>query len=89
MSERSIFVAALEKDDITERAAYHDQACAGDVLSRARIERLLKANEPADSFLERGPAALDATDNYEPIEERPGAVIGPYTGQGDGGLRTM
>ena len=45
---------------------------------RARIERLLKAHEPADSFLERGPAVLDATDDYEPIAERPGTAIGPY-----------
>ena len=62
----------------TERAAYLDQACAGDELLRARIERLLKAHEPADSFLERGPAVLDATDNFEPITEPPGTVIGPY-----------
>ncbi len=78
MSERSIFIAALEKDDAIELAAYLNEACAGDVLLRARIERLLKAHEPADSFLERGPAVLDATDNYEPIGEVPGAVIGPY-----------
>jgi eukaryotic-like serine/threonine-protein kinase len=78
MSERSIFIAALEKDNATERAAYLEQACAGDLLMRARIERLLKAHEPADSFLERGPADLDATDNYEPIAECPGAVVGPY-----------
>ena len=78
MSERSIFIAALEKDDAAERAAYLDQACAGDAPLRERIERLLKAHEPADSFLERGPAVLDATDNYEPIAERPGTVIGPY-----------
>ena len=47
MSERSIFIAALEKDDATLRAAYLDQACAGDELLRVRIERLLKAHEPA------------------------------------------
>ncbi len=78
MNERSIFIAALEKDDPTERAAYLEEACAGDVLLRARIERLLKAREPADGFLERGPAAVDATDSFEPIAERPGTVIGPY-----------
>jgi hypothetical protein len=38
---------------------------------------LLKGHEPADSFLERGPADLDATDNYEQIAECPGAVVGP------------
>jgi tetratricopeptide (TPR) repeat protein len=78
MSERSIFIAALEKDDAALRAAYLDQACAGDEVLRARIERLLKAHEPADSFLERGPADLDATDNFEPSTEPPGTVIGPF-----------
>jgi eukaryotic-like serine/threonine-protein kinase len=78
MSERSIFIAALEKDDAAERAAYLDRACALDLPLRERIERLLKAHEPADSFLERGPSVLDATDNYEPIAERAGTVIGPY-----------
>ncbi len=53
MSERTIFIAALENDDANERAAYLDQACAGDELLRERIERLLKAHEPADNFLER------------------------------------
>ena len=53
---------------------------------------MLKAHEPADSFLERGPAALDATDNFEPIAEPPGAVIGPYKllqQIGEGGMGTV
>jgi serine/threonine protein kinase len=78
MSERTIFITALEKDDATERAAYLDQACAGDAQMRARIERLLKAHEPADSFLERGPLIGDETDNFEPSTEPPGTAIGPY-----------
>jgi eukaryotic-like serine/threonine-protein kinase len=78
MSERSIFIAALEKDDPAERAAYLAQACADDLPLRERIERLLKAHEPAESFLERGPSVLDATDDYEPIAECAGTVIGPY-----------
>src|SRR5271163_1602561 len=78
MSERSIFIAALEKDDAALRAAYLDQACAGDEVLRARIERLLKAHDPADSFLERGPRDLDATDNYERIAEGAGSLIGPF-----------
>ena len=78
MSERSIFIAALEKDDPAERAAYLAQACADDAALRERIERLLKAHEPADSFLERGPSVLDATDDYEAIAECAGTVVGPY-----------
>jgi serine/threonine-protein kinase len=78
MSEQSIFIAALEKEDAAEQAAYLDQACAGDVLLRQRIERLLQAHKPGDSFLERGPVGLGRTVNFEPITERPGTVIGPY-----------
>ncbi len=78
MTERSIFIAALEMDDDAGRAAYLVQACAGDEQLRSRIERLLKAHEPADKFLERGPEDLDATDNFESVSERAGAVIGPY-----------
>ena len=78
MSERSIFIAALEKDDPAERAAYLAQACADDAALRERIERLLKAHDPADSFLERGPANLDATENFERNAESAGTLIGPY-----------
>ena len=58
MSERAIFITALEKDDPAERAAYLDQACADDRSLRQRIERLLKAHEPADSFLEHRPPVI-------------------------------
>jgi serine/threonine protein kinase/tetratricopeptide (TPR) repeat protein len=75
MSERSIFMAALEKDNPAERAVYLDQACAGDPILRQRIERLLKAHEQAESFLER-PAHMPA--NVPAIAEGPGTLIGPY-----------
>jgi serine/threonine protein kinase len=78
MSERSIFIAALEKDDPAERAAYLNRACADDTPLRRRIERLLKAHEPENSFLEHRPPALGATVDELPIAERPGTVIGPY-----------
>jgi hypothetical protein len=37
MSERSIFIAALEQDDPAAQAAYLDQACAGNPALRQRI----------------------------------------------------
>src|SRR5262249_26104175 len=77
MSERSIFIAALEKDDPAERAAYLDQACADNWPLRQRIQRLLKAHEPADSFLEHRPSGLGVTVDEPPITERPGMGIGP------------
>ncbi len=52
MSERSIFLNALDRDDPAERAAYLDTACAGRPELRRRIERLLHAHQVAGSFLE-------------------------------------
>jgi hypothetical protein len=39
----SIFLAALEKGALDERAAYLNEACAGDQDLRRRVERLLDA----------------------------------------------
>ena len=51
MSERSIFLNALDREDPAERAAYLDAACAGRPELRRRIERLLQA-QVEESFLE-------------------------------------
>jgi serine/threonine protein kinase len=52
MSERSIFLAALERSTPAERVSYLDEACAGNPALRQRIEALLKSHEEADDFLE-------------------------------------
>jgi WD40 repeat protein/serine/threonine protein kinase len=70
MTERSpaeaIFYAALEKATAAERAAFLDEACAGDEFLRRRLERLLAAHAHAGGFLER------------PVEEVVGvAALGP------------
>jgi len=52
MTEREIFLAALEKDDPTERAAYLDQACGADAPLRQRVEALLRSHERAAQFME-------------------------------------
>jgi serine/threonine protein kinase len=52
MTEREIFLAALERDDPTERAAYLDQACGADATLRQRVEALLRSHERATDFLE-------------------------------------
>src|SRR6516165_6149153 len=52
MSERSIFLNALDREDPVARAAYLDAACAGRPELRRRIERLLRAHQVAGSFLE-------------------------------------
>src|SRR5262249_36858792 len=56
MSEREIFFQALDRDDPAERAAYLDEACAGDAALRQQIEALLQSHAKAGDFLDR-PAA--------------------------------
>jgi hypothetical protein len=52
MSERSIFLNALDREDPADRAAYLDAACAGKPELRERIERLLRSHAVEDTFLE-------------------------------------
>jgi serine/threonine protein kinase len=50
MNERDIFVAALDRDTPAERAAYLDEACAGDPALRERVDALLRSHEAAGDF---------------------------------------
>jgi tetratricopeptide (TPR) repeat protein len=68
-------VKGLSSSD--ERAAYLQQACAGEPALRAEIESLLQADHDAGSFLRERNLFPTATVD-EPITERPGAAIGPY-----------
>jgi len=43
MTERTIFLAALEIGDAAERSAYLDQACGDDDELRRRVEALLQS----------------------------------------------
>ena len=52
MTERTVFLGALERTDPNERAAYLDAACAGDPELRARVEALLRASTAAGAFLD-------------------------------------
>ncbi len=104
MTERSIFLAALDRPDPTERAAYLDQAWAGDAELRRRIDELLAAHDEPGDFLEP-PAVGDSTAGFgdegpddrpapSPFVEGPGSRIGPYKllqqiGQGGMGVVYM
>ncbi|MCI0642313.1 MAG: protein kinase [Gemmataceae bacterium] len=77
MQEQSIFIEALEKADPAERAAFLDQACAGDPVLRQRLDRLLARHQHGGSFLDSPASGPDATVDA-PIDEGPGTVIGPY-----------
>jgi serine/threonine protein kinase/tetratricopeptide (TPR) repeat protein len=59
MDDESLFAAALGKATETERRAFLEQACAGDVARRRRVERLLSADEQTHGILERGPGPSD------------------------------
>ena len=52
MTEQSIFLAALDIADPTERAAYLNQSCGGDAALRQQVEVLLAAHERSGDFLE-------------------------------------
>ncbi|HEX3151694.1 MAG TPA: serine/threonine-protein kinase [Gemmataceae bacterium] len=57
MTDRDLFIAALEHSDPAERAAWLDEACAGDAECRRRVDVLLHAHEEASRFL-ASPAVL-------------------------------
>ena len=88
MTERSIFLAALDRADPAERTAYLDGACVGDAELRQRVEGLLEAHHEPGDFLEP-PVISDATaqlgddgpgDRPAPrsMIEVPGSRIGVY-----------
>src|SRR5262245_35797907 len=91
MSERSIFMEALEFGDLQERAQYVCQACGGDQRLRGRVEALLRSHRSESSFvLDRMPAVdLAVTADLPSAVEHPGTVIGPYKLReqiGEGGM---
>jgi WD40 repeat protein len=65
MNEELLFAAALDKPTEAERRAFLDQACAGDVVLRKRVERLLAA-EDACGILDRGQSAAALMGAYRP-----------------------
>ena len=67
-----IFLAALEKRLLDQRANFLDGACRGDAVLRAEIEELLAAQPLADRFLE----PPDATVDHPPRNEQAGAIVG-------------
>jgi serine/threonine protein kinase/tetratricopeptide (TPR) repeat protein len=75
---KSIFLEAIEKYTPDQRPAFVEQACAGDRLLRAEVEKLLRAQAEMGSFHEAPRVALTTT-LAEPMSECPGSTIGPYT----------
>ncbi len=59
MTERSVFLAALDVADAADRAVYLDSACAADADLRRRVEALLAAHAVSDTFMAH-PAVADS-----------------------------
>jgi serine/threonine protein kinase len=85
MTERDIFIAALQREDPARRQAYLDQACARKPELRSQVEHLLWLYDGAGSFLEKPAATAQATGAFQQHAPEPaspgeaaGARIGPY-----------
>jgi serine/threonine protein kinase len=90
VTEETLFHQALQRP-AAERAAFLDQACAGQPQLRAAVEALLRAHEEAGSLLQR-PATADGPTSDLPRgrlvreedlvaaapAEGPGTRLGPY-----------
>src|SRR3954464_14631210 len=98
MTERDVFIAALQREDPAERRAYLDGACARKPELREQVEDLLRLHKGAGSFLERPAAETPATGTFTNAAEQapspaaPGAIIGRYKliqQIGEGGMGTV
>jgi serine/threonine protein kinase len=77
----AIFAAALAKPTPQERAAYLDEACAGDTELRQRVETLLRAEAAGGSLLRELLSEEEILTDVRaapPLAEGPGTRIGHY-----------
>ena len=92
MTDRDLFIAALNLDDPAERQSYLQDACGDDSAARQRVEALFKVYQNAGSFLEYPPASPTSSMASSSPTELTGAVIGPYKllqPIGEGGMGTV
>ena len=60
MTERTIFLTAIEIADLTKRVAYLDHACSGNAKLRAQVDALLNSHQQSSQFLETPASAQDS-----------------------------
>ncbi len=81
---KSLFLSASDLTDSAERARFLDQACAGDVELRSRVEALLQAHDAAPLVSaaalavtsDSGQEALPQTADYGDSTARVGTILG-------------
>src|SRR4051794_31776831 len=76
VKQREIFLCAVEMDTPEARAAYLEEACAGDATLRCKVNELLKEHYSDDSLL-AGPAVEEGRTVIEP-PKTPAPMIGRY-----------
>ena len=74
MTEETLFQDALSKSP-DERAAFLEQACAGQPELRAAVEALLAAHDKSDNILDRSPDTLGQTVDSDPGAARGGTTV--------------
>jgi serine/threonine protein kinase len=81
MTERELFLQALEINDPVERAAFLEKACQDQPDKRVQVDQLLKAHEQAGAFLAQPHAAAGATQatagyvSRSSLAEKPGMLV--------------
>jgi eukaryotic-like serine/threonine-protein kinase len=100
---KDIFLAAVEKANPEERAAFLREACSGNDALRHQVDGLLRRHEDAGSFLENPPRDDGGTISFASDSSKPapptalqteviGMRIGPYKlvqQLGEGGMGTV
>jgi serine/threonine protein kinase len=81
MTERELFLRALEINDPAERAAFLEKACQDQPDKRVLVDQLLKAHQQAGAFLAQPHAAAGATQatadyvSRSSLAEKPGMLV--------------
>ncbi len=86
MNESQVFANALKLADSSGRAAYLDEACAGDPELRADVEALLQAHANDPGFLEQPVGSLMGTVEEASVAESPAAPPADPAGTGQSGV---
>lgn len=83
MTEREIFMAALEKQDPADRKAYVEKACADDPQLLSRVSALLEEHENLGSYLESPAHRLGPTERQLTRGDDKGARVATPKQLGD------